>query len=219
MKTRLILPIAAILAFSLASGIYSNSAKADELVSADPSTKAKEDFVKDMANKTLSILQDNKKPYADRQVILRQAFAKVVDIDWIAKFVLGRPWNSATPEQRERFVALYRNYLTESYVSNFGEDPSTRISDIKIFGVKLDDTQHFTVHTQMRLANADQLKVDYLVSDNAGKYKVIDIIIENVSLLASHRAEFSSLASNKGVDSVIALLEKKQTSMTLSMNQ
>ncbi len=173
----------------------------------DVKSHTREEFVGGMASMTLAILQDQKKIYADRKVVLRNAFRSVVDIDWIAKFVLGRAWSAATPEQRERYTDLYRGFLTESYVSNFGEDQDKRIKDIKILNIHDAEDSNFVVSTIMMLADNEDFRVDYRVSDHNDKWKVVDIIVENVSLLATHRAQFGELASSKGIDSVIEKLQ------------
>jgi phospholipid transport system substrate-binding protein len=173
----------------------------------DAKNHTREEFVHGMATMTLAVLQDHKKSFPERKVLLRQCFNAVVDIDWIAKFVLGRPWTYASDVQRERYTELYHIFLTESYVSNFAENPEQRIKDIKILGIQDGQDNSFIVNTNMMLANMDEVRVDYRVSDHEGKYKVIDIIIENVSLLATHRSEFGGLAASQGINGVITRLE------------
>lgn len=180
----------------------------------------RETFARDFAQKVLAILQDDKKSFADRKTILRQAFSNSVDIDWIARFVLGRAWATASDEQKQRYMVLYRKYLTETYVANFAENPDRRIRDIKIYGVNDTDEKDFDVRTEMMLANFENLQVKYRVRETEG-YKVLDIAIENVSLITTHRAQFSALATDRGIDAVIAKLEEatrqEQPTLTLSM--
>jgi len=183
-------------------------------------------FAHDFAQTVLAIIQDTKKSYADRKEVLRTAFAKSVDMDWIAKFVLGKQWSTATPEQRERYTTLYRKFLTETYVANFAENPDKRIRDIKINNIinasdAAEDESDFTVRTEMMLADSEDLKVSYLVREEEGHYKVRDIAIENVSLIATHRSEFGAITATSGVDGVIAHLESalnQPKDMTVSMN-
>ena len=194
----------------------------------NPTTKhaEKEAFARSFAQTVLAIIQDPKKSYGDRKDVLRTAFAQSVDIDWIARFVLGKSWATATNEQKERYVSLYRRYLTEAYVANFAENPDKRIRDIKIFGVNDSDGEaddnNFTVRTQMMLADMENLQVNYLVREEGGSYKVRDIAIENVSLIATHRSEFTEIAVSKGLDGVISELEERinhsGSNITLSMN-
>ena len=173
----------------------------------DAKSHTREEFVHSMADTTLSVLQDPKKSFPDRKVLLRQCFMTVVDIDWIAKFTLGRMWNNASDDQKKRYTELYRTFLTESYVSNFAENPDKRIKDIKILGIQDAEDNSFVVNTNVQLADREEVRVDYRVSDRDGKYKVIDIIIENVSLLVTHRNQFGEIAATQGVESVIAKLQ------------
>jgi len=208
-----------LLSLCLAGPLAAPAFADDAAVAASSLHEKREAFAHGFATTVLAILQDTKKNYADRKDILRTAFSKSVDIDWIAKFVLGAKWNTATEEQKTQYTTLYRKYLTETYVSNFAENPDKRIRDIKIFGVNDSTDSDFTVRTEMQLADNESLKVNYLVRENDGKYKVLDIAIENVSLIATHRSEFGKLAAQQGVDGVITTLEKLTSKpMTMSMN-
>lgn len=165
------------------------------------------DFANSFANIVLSVISDQKKSYEKRKEVLSEAFSKSVDIDWIAKFVIGRNWNNATDEQREKYISLYRQFLTKTYVENFAQNPDKSISGIKILNVNDKSEEDFTVATEMKLTNQDVLNVSYLVYEKDGHYKVHDIAIENVSLINSHRSEFTSLAASQGLDGVIKKLE------------
>jgi phospholipid transport system substrate-binding protein len=190
----------------------------DPALQTSPMHEKRDAFARDFATKVLSIIQDPKKSYSDRKVVLRQAFSNSVDIDWIAHFVLGAQWNQATDEQKQQYSALYRQYLTETYIANFAENPDKRIADIKILGVNDQDDTSFTVSTEMRLADRERLNVTYRVADAQGTYKVLDIAIENISLITTHRAEFTQLAATKGISGVIAKLQQATQTMKLSMN-
>ncbi len=178
-------------------------------------------FANNFANIVLAVISDNKKSFEQRKENLEEAFSKSVDIDWIAKFVIGRAWNNASDEKRERYTELYRRFLTKTYVENFAENPDTRISSIKILNVKDNNDSDFSVSTKIQLTNQESMNVDYLVRETTGHYKVLDIAIENVSLITTHRAEFSQLAVAHGVDGVIAKLDNllQKPVMTLSLNQ
>lgn len=176
--------------------------------------QARQELASRMATMTLAILKDTRAPEGDRKSNLERSFAKVVDTDWIAKFVLGSNWRKASEEQRNLYTELYRNYLAQLYVSNYAENPDRKVTDIKVLGVtdsEADDTK-FTARTEVVLSNAERLKVDYLVSGAPGQYKIVDVIIEGVSLLATHRAEFSKIAANKGIGGVIEKLKQNLNS-------
>ncbi len=172
------------------------------------SEQKKQDFVNHMAQDAISIMHDQQHPFAARKKTLENTFSSVVDVDFIARFVVGKSWNNATDAQRERYVTLYCRYLIKSYISNYSEDPQKRIHDIKVNYIGETVNEKYNVRTQMQMANGQTIKVDYVVSDKDERYHVIDIIIEGVSLLSSHRNQFGDIALHKGMDAVIAKLEQ-----------
>lgn len=163
----------------------------------------------DMANLVMSMLHDQKKLPSERMEALQRGFADILDIEWIARFVIGANWNHMTMEQRERYVALYRTYLTKIYVEYYAESTERNISDIKVSGVFDTNDGNFIARTEVLFAGGERLKVDYRVRGAENDNRILDVVVEGVSLLASHRAEFSAIAASRGVEAVIAGLEKK----------
>jgi phospholipid transport system substrate-binding protein len=170
--------------------------------------QAREALASRMATMTLSILQDQKKELAEREEILRRGFTNVMDTEWIAKFVLGTNWRTASEEQRARYAELYKIFLTKVYVENYAQSSERKIRDIKVLGIADAGDDQFTTRTKLLLSTGDELSVNYRAHKMDKGYKVVDVIIEGVSLLASHRDEFGKLAAGKGIDAVIAKLEK-----------
>lgn len=204
------------------SGNPSYAAEQNVIPNKEELTDKRTSFANNFANIVLAVISDHKKSYEARKENLANAFSKSVDIEWIAKFVIGRTWNKASTEQRERYTELYRKFLTKTYVENFAENPEKRINSIKIIDIENSEStsSDFTVKTQMGLASQEKMLVNYLVRETDGKYKVLDIAIENVSLITTHRAEFTALASAGGIDSVITKLAKltgQDSNVTLSM--
>ncbi len=172
----------------------------------------KEVFIDNMAEQVTNVLKNDKKSFAEKQAALRSMFAEVVDTDWIAKFVLGKAWKEATPQQKEKYTELYRTYLTETYVSKFDEESGSKVKDIKVKGIKEASGDTFSAHTEIVQSGTEPpVKVDYLLRQKEGQFKVIDITIEGISLLATHRQQFSALANANGIDAVITKLTEFTT--------
>lgn len=169
----------------------------------------KESFARDFAEKVLSIIQDSAHKMADRKDNLRNAFRNSVDIDWIAKFVLGKTLSTADAKSQDDYLTAYRRYLTETYVSNFAESPEQRIRDIEVKKVYEADEEDFMVRTLMMLADGATLKVNYRVNEHNTHYRIRDFSIENVSLITTHRAELSAIATQHGIKGVIKELKKR----------
>lgn len=221
MRLQKYLPVLFIVLFQTIMVTGISAVKADDIAQA--LHQERQAFAKDFAEVVINVLHDVKTPYPHRKELLRQSFVQSVDTEWMAKFVLGRSWKEATDEQKKEYMKLYRRFLAETYVCNFAENPDKSIYRIKITGVNDGmDTNTFTVNTHIELTNQTDLKVDYLVYEQDKHYKVRDIVIENVSLIATHRAEFSELANAEGVNGVIHRLEQKlheQTEVKISLNE
>ncbi|MEZ5691692.1 MAG: ABC transporter substrate-binding protein [Rickettsiales bacterium] len=180
------------------------------------------EFATSFAEIVLSVISDQKKEYDERKKNLSRSFSNSMDIGWIAKFVIGRNIRQATAEQKETYTNLYRKFLTKVYVESFAENPDKRINAIDIINVSDTNTPDFTVSTKIKLTNQDVLNVNYLVREDNNSYKVRDISIENVSLINTHRAEFTKLASSNGIAGVIKklkeLLSEDNDEFSLTMN-
>ncbi len=170
--------------------------------------ESRQALVNTMSNAVLSVLKDQRTQAHDRISNLERGFADMVDTAWIAKFVLGNAWRSATEEQRQRYTKLYGRYLAYIYISNYAENSDRKIRDIKMVGINGDGDSRFTARTEVQFSNDTSIRVDYLVDERPHSNKIIDVVIEGVSLLQTHRSEFGKLAADKGVDGVIAALER-----------
>jgi phospholipid transport system substrate-binding protein len=188
--------------------LTTSHAFAEPVPSAVPShEESKEAFVQGLSNNILNTLHDKKKSFTTKKALLQKTFVEIVDIPWISRFVLGKNWRVATEKEKEQYYPLYKKYLISNYLSNFKEETPDKLKDIKILSLSDTDEDRFTVRTEMLLNDGNGVHVDYLIKYDNAQYKVINITIEGVSLLATHRAEFSGLAADGGMANVIAKLK------------
>lgn len=211
-------------ALGVVPGAQAQDTTAAPALSAEAQQLEKRDaLARRMATLVMSMLHDQKKSPRERLEALELGFANVLDIEWIARFVLAGNWRAATPEQRERYTELYRAYLTRVYVEHYAETSERRISDMRVVGIADAPDGNFVARTEVIFAGGERMRVDYLVRGMEGDQRILDVVVEGVSLLSSHRAEFASIASRGGVDSVIAALDRRvnggnDEEIRLSMN-
>lgn len=165
-------------------------------------------LAREMANMTLTMVSDPSKKQAERLESLKRGFANIVDTNWIARFVIGNAWRKANDEERSRYTTLYQQFLMQTYISTYAQDETSKITDIRVVDVKDEADDNFTTRTEVKLSNARKITVDYLVKPDGDGYKIIDVIIEGISLLSTHRNEFTQIAARGGVGDVIRKLEK-----------
>lgn len=131
------------------------------------------------------------------------------DFQGIAKFVLGRFWRTATPEQQAEYQKLFGDYLVGIYANRFRQYSGETLSITS----SRPDGDDAIVSTRINLTrNPQPVQVDWRVTSGAdGKPRVSDVIIEQVSMSITQRSEFASIIQNGGgnVDALLTQLRTK----------
>jgi phospholipid transport system substrate-binding protein len=127
------------------------------------------------------------------------------DTEYSARLVLGRHWNAANPDQRQRFI----NAFYKSLLSNYGDALVDFTSDrLKVFPYTGDpNAQYATVRTQVRKDDGSQVSVNYGLHKTDQGWKAWDVVIEGISYVKSFRDDFGAEIDQKGIDEVIGRLE------------
>lgn len=164
-------------------------------------------YVNELGNKTISIISNTTIPEREKETKLTALFTETLDTEWIAKFVLGRYWRTAQPEQQKRYLALYQKFLINSYVPNFRDYTGEKFV---VTAVSETGKDEYLVQTEIIHPGKPKTRVDYRLRKSAqGAYKVYDIIAEGVSLISTQRSEFGSIVARDGMDSLLKKLEAK----------
>lgn len=121
---------------------------------------------------------------------LRRIMETRGNLPQIARFSAGRVWREMTPEQQQRFVDAFSQYVSVTYARRFNEyagDPDIYVGRTIDVGDK-----GFLVETPIRQPQGNPVRVEWLVSDRGGKTEINDIIIEGVSLATTQREEIAA---------------------------
>ncbi|MCX7057825.1 MAG: ABC transporter substrate-binding protein, partial [Proteobacteria bacterium] len=129
------------------------------------------------------------------------------DTDYAAQLVLAQSWRTATPEQKKRFVdSLYRALL-RTYGGAIADFTADRFK-IQPFKGDAAATQA-TVRTTVTRASGAVIPVDYRLRKTAEGWKAFDVVIEGISYIKNYRTDLGAEVSQKGLEAVIARLEKE----------
>lgn len=162
-------------------------------------------FADGLAQQALNIAKsDEAKPA--KQAKLETLFKQNVNIKWVAQFVAGKHWRTASAEQKADYLKYYEAFLLKNYASKLTDYSG---QSYKIIGSR-DEGDGESVLT-MELINTGEPNVmlDYRIRKEGSAYQVIDIVVEGVSMITTQRSEFGSVISQKGFDFLISALKKK----------
>ncbi len=129
-----------------------------------------------------------------------------VDFATLSKLVLARSWNQLSEEQRTQFMDEFRQNLSATYGRNVESYKNEKVTIVDDHAEPRGD---WTVRTKIVRNGADDINVHYRLRQIDGTWKIIDIIIENVSLVANFRSQFQEIMSQGGPTRLLQVLHDK----------
>jgi phospholipid transport system substrate-binding protein len=123
----------------------------------------------------------------------------------MSKLVLKRDWKKFDPAQQKEFVTEFREHLSARYGENLGKYDSEKVD---VTAAVAETNGDVTVKTVIRGGKYDGTPVDYRLRNGSG-WQVIDVVIENVSLVSSFRTQFADVLAKSGPTGVLAKLKER----------
>jgi phospholipid transport system substrate-binding protein len=139
-----------------------------------------------------------------RRQRLQPFIDRVVDVDGVARFCLGRFWRKATPAQQQEYVQLFHAVLVNAILSRVG---NYEHNEVRVH-IDRPETRDGSVHvpTVVERTGNPPARVVWAVSTDANNPRILDVIAEGTSLRLTVRSDYSSFLSRHG-DSVDALID------------
>ena len=129
----------------------------------------------------------------------------------MAALAMGQNWAKATPEQKKQLTEEFRTLLVRTYASALAAYSEQKF-DFRPLRAKPTDTD-VTVNVRVLQPGAQPVTLDYSMEKTANGWKVYDVIVGGVSLVANYRTEFANTVRASGVDGLIRDLQKKNKSL------
>lgn len=183
--------------------LFSASAKADiDVAKADT-------FVRGVTSDGIEEIINASVPQAVKDERFEKLFNSALDLDFIGQFVLGRYWKTATPDQRKNFIAVYRELNVKTWSARFDEFKGK--SFVFVGSTPSTSANQVFINSTVAMDQGEPAKVIWRVKQTGDSFKIVDIIIENVSLAITARNEYTAFIKNNagGVDALIEDLKVK----------
>ncbi len=167
------------------------------------------DFVQQTGNELIQIVNG---PGSNEQKSrkLSQVIDQRVDVDGIAKFVLGRFWQVATPDQQKEYLDLFRRVLVVSIDAKLGEYKGVGFT----IGRTVPREGGELVSTVITRPNQAPANVDWLIQDVDGSPRIVDVVAEGTSLRLTQRADYASFIvhNNDSIQALLAAMKRQVSS-------
>jgi phospholipid transport system substrate-binding protein len=123
----------------------------------------------------------------------------VFDFREMAKRSLGIHWRDLTPEERQEFVPLLQDFLSNVYLGRIAFYNGEKVR----FTCETVGKNYAEVDTQVVGKNGDQVPVVYLVKRKDGDWKVYDVVVDNVSIDNNYRSQFDRVISRSSYQELV----------------
>lgn len=166
-----------------------------------------QELVRSTADVILTEIKKNRELYTkDNSRLYKMTEEKVLlhfDFKRMSQWVLGLAWRTATPDQRERFSAEFRDLLVATYSTAL---LSYKDQEIIYLPMQLKPAdEDVVVKTEIKQGGQPNIPIHYsFYKTSKGEWKVYDITIEGVSLVTNYRSVYVAKVKDKGMDALIA---------------
>lgn len=135
-----------------------------------------------------------------------------VDVTTMSRLVLGQHWKKATEDQRTRFAAEFSNLMVRTYARSLLGYDQYQVEFLPTVPGKREGRA--IVRTELvSSASSSRLPLSFRMRENGGAWRVVDLIVNGISLVTTYRESFRVQVSGGGLEPLIAQLKEKNMQM------
>ena len=194
---------------NLFAAVFAAAAFLSGTVRAEVDAQGAQKFVEKVTSDGIEQIINANVSQAEKDKRFEKLFNSALDLDFIGKFVLGRNWRTATPAQRKAFIQVYRELIVKTWSKRFDEFKGKAF--VFTGTTPSSSAGQVYVDSTVNMGEGEPAKVKWRVRQEGKSFKIVDIVIENVSLAITARNEYSGFIKNNpgGVDALIKDLQNK----------
>ena len=157
----------------------------------------------DQANAVVRTVDQSRELEEPRQAI-RDLVNEVIEARAASALALGAAWHSRVREDQDEFVRLFANVLERGFVAAIVTKANmTGGVKVQYLGESIDGDSA-SVATTLLSRTGNELPVDYWLVRRGERWKVQDIAVDGVSLVANYRAQFSRVLRDYSYSELVA---------------
>lgn len=155
------------------------------------------DFIADMGERAIAFLSDPSLSKDAKKASFRKLLDSKFDMETIGRFALGRYWRTTSPKQRLTYQSLFRSMIVDVYSARF-EDYKGQSFDVK--SARAEGVSDFIVTSFIVPKGDTPVQVDWRVRNKGAGHRIVDVIVEGVSMATTQRQDFAAVIGKGGGD-------------------
>lgn len=163
-------------------------------------------FIAGLGTGTIALLKRTDLGSAEKGRAIERMVDRHFDLAFIGRFSLGRHWRTATPSQKTAYQKAFRAYVMRTYAYRLTAYSGETFA---VVGSRVSGSRDSIVRTHIARPAGPALAVDWRVRKTRAGLRVIDVVVEGISMAVTHRQEFAAIVQRRGIDALIATLGSK----------
>jgi phospholipid transport system substrate-binding protein len=173
----------------------------------DPAlTEAPRALIDDAAERIVAILARRDEPAENRISEIEQIAYELFDFTTMSKLVLARNWRKMDKAKRAEFVREFKRHLSRTYGSRLDRYDQERVD---VYGTRVEVRNDVSVKTRIVGGQFDGAEISYRLRERKDRWRIIDVVIEGVSLVSNYRSQFAEVLNTGTIDDLLAKLRDK----------
>ena len=167
-------------------------------------------LIRRLGGDAVHILADSSMTEQQREAEFHRLLLTAFDLDTISRLVLGRFWRQASDAQKTEFRSVFESYVAKTYAQRLGHyDGET----FKVGSARTSDDGDVMVQSEIDRPNGPPIRVDWRTHKEDAGYRIVDVVIDGVSMMQTQRDEFAAVIQNNGgkVDALLSRLRQQTT--------
>jgi len=140
----------------------------------------------------------------ERRELVKAAVNQLVNYEEMGKRALGRQWKTLSAEERQEFVRLFRQFLSNSYEGKFQEYSGEKVRYLR----ERLKGNFAEVRTKL-ISSKLEVPMDFRLLWQTGQWWVYDIVVDGVSLVNNYRAQFRRIIRHSSYQELLKKLKSK----------
>ncbi len=137
---------------------------------------------------------------------LRVIYKDMFDEIEFSRRTLARNWNRFSPSERAEFVDLFEQVLEKAYLDKILDYSNEKIV---FYQENMLSDKQAEILSKI-VTSSKEIPIFYRMILKDGKWKVYDVVVENMSLVQNYRAQFNDiLGTDNPPEQLLVILRKK----------
>jgi phospholipid transport system substrate-binding protein len=163
-------------------------------------------MVQETVDAVLVVLQDKSLSTEQKRSRIEQIAYQRFDFTTLSKLVLARNWPRFSKTQQAQFVEEFKRYLAVNYGNRIERYDQQKV---EIVGERKEPRGDVTIQSVVRGAEFEGATIDYRLRQTEGRWLVIDVIVEGISLVSNFRDQFKEVLARGGPEELLKALREK----------